>query len=71
MSSIYSRKSWPYKNIVISSFFFLKKKEFIKCLQDDEVLVRIEEVGWSEERRPHSDRLSLSVPAAATAASFG
>lgn len=35
MSSTYSRNSWPYKNIVISSFFSFQ--QFSECSQGAEV----------------------------------
>lgn len=74
MSSTYSRNSWPYKNIVISFF-----QQFLECSQGAEVEDERRgmvghcvstrgraDQGWIEEGKPHSDRLSLSVPAATT-----
>lgn len=71
MSSTYSRNSWPYKNIVIS-FFSTVLEVFAGCwglrrrgggMVGPGVSVRGRaERGWTEDGKPHSDRLSLSVP---------
>lgn len=76
MSATYSRTSWPYKNIVISFFFFNSPLSVCRDAEmEDErrgmtgldVSVRgWVDGGWMDEGKPNGDRLSLSVPAEVT-----